>query len=99
MAKKAAEKQQKPRWDKKHDPINAAAVMEDIRRYLMPASKTPPPATKAKTKKAKGKTDATARWEVPIDPANNEVARWDRNGDPANDAAALEDIRRYLSRR
>ena len=81
MAKKKTS--EAPRRDKIGDPINGAAIMDDIRRYLMTEESAQPKKT-AKAKKLKEK------------PA--ETQRWDENGDPTNDAAVLVDIRRYLMR-
>ena len=69
--------------DKNGDPISAAAVMEDIRRYLLPPEAAQPKKT-AISKKGQKKSD--------------EIAHWDENGNPTNDAAVVADIMRYLTR-
>ena len=72
-----------PLWDKNGDPLNDAAVMADIKRYLMPKESAQPKKT-AKVKKGQKK-------EKPA-----ETPRWAENGDPINDAAFVADIKRYL---
>ena len=62
-------------------PLNDAAVIADIQRYLLP------PEDKAAKKKAKSKKGQKKTAEI---------AHWDENGDPTNDAAFVADIRRYL---
>jgi len=72
-----------PRWNRAGDPVNDAAVIADVKRYLL-APKTAEPKEKPTAKKGKLKKKAA------------EAARWDQNGDPLNDAAVIADIKRYL---